>query len=148
MSQPRRRRARGRNLAAVPQVDRAVTVVFAHRILGLRRLREEMLGADLFSDPAWDLLLHLYVQTATGRQVAISSLCRSARVRPTTGLRWINLLVDAGLLVKANDPADARRVFVAFARGGADSMHALLARAMTEAGSDRLDKDASRAPSG
>ena len=148
MNRPRRRRARGRKAAPVPQVDRAVTVAFAHRILGMRQLREEMLGDDLFSDPAWDLLLHLYVQTAAGRQVAISSLCQSARVRPTTGLRWINLLVDGGLLVKADDPTDARRVFVGFALGADEAMHALLARAMSGAGSDCLVKDGSRAPSG
>jgi DNA-binding MarR family transcriptional regulator len=100
----------------------------------LRRLREAALGAVLFSDPAWDLLLHLYVDTAAGRQVAVSGLCQSARVRPTTGLRWINLLVDAGLLVKADDPGDARRVFVAFAPGTEESMHVLLARAMAETG--------------
>ncbi len=136
MSKPRRRRARGRKAAAVPEVDRAVTVAFAHRILGLRHLRDKMLGEDLFSDPAWDLLLHLYVRNAAGLRVAISSLCRSARVRPTTGLRWINLLADAGLLVKADDPADARRVFVGFAEGADETMHALLARAMTEACGD------------
>jgi len=148
MSRPRRRRARGRKPAVAPHVDRAVTVAFAHRILGMRRLRGEMLGGDLFSDPAWDLLLHLYVHAAEGRQIAISSLCQSARVRPTTGLRWINLLADGGLLVKADDPTDARRVFVGFADGADETMHALLARAMSEAGSDCLDKGGSRPPPG
>jgi DNA-binding MarR family transcriptional regulator len=104
----------------------------ARQLLGLRRLREETLGANLFADPAWDLLLHLYVETAAGRQVAISGLCAAARVRPTTGLRWINLLADAGLLEKTGDPGDARRVFVGFAPGAEDRIHRLLTQAMAE----------------
>jgi DNA-binding MarR family transcriptional regulator len=118
--------------ASAVDPGRAATVRYAHRLLDMRRLREEMLGTDLFADPAWDLLLHLCVETAAGRQVAVSGLCQAAKVRPTTGLRWINLLVDAGLLAKTGDPEDARRVFVSFAAGAEESMHALLARAMAE----------------
>ena len=101
-------------------------------LLLARRARDELLGEDLFSDPAWDLLLHLYVESAAGKQVAISGLCSAAKVRPTTGLRWINLLVDAGLLEKSDDPEDARIVFVGFATGADESIHHILARAMAE----------------
>jgi DNA-binding MarR family transcriptional regulator len=114
------------------EAERAATVAFAHQLLALRRLREVTFGPSLFADPAWDLLLHLYVDTAAGRQVSVSSLCQSAQVRPTTGLRWINVLVDEELLVKSDDPEDARRVFIAFAPGAEQRMQKLLARAMTE----------------
>ena len=33
----------------------------ARRLLEARRKREEMLGADLFRDPAWDILLDLFL---------------------------------------------------------------------------------------
>ena len=120
----------------VAQADRSATVRCARQLLGLRRLREEMLGGSLFADPAWDLLLHLYVESAAGRRVAISELCAAAKVRPTTGLRWINLLVEAGLLEKSDDPADARRVFVGFAPGAEEALHRILARAMAESEAD------------
>jgi DNA-binding MarR family transcriptional regulator len=118
--------------AVAAESDRSATVRCARQLLGLRRLREEMLGGSLFADPAWDLLLHLYVESAAGRRVAISELCAAAKVRPTTGLRWINLLVEAGLLEKSDDPADARRVFVGFAPGAEEALHHILARAMAE----------------
>ena len=112
--------------------ERAVALGYARQLLALRQMRRDMLGADLFADPAWDLLLHLYLETSAGRQVAISGLCAAAKVRPTTGLRWINLLVEAGLLAKTDDPADARRVFLSFAPGGEERMDRLLAQAVAE----------------
>ncbi|MDE2442650.1 MAG: MarR family transcriptional regulator, partial [Betaproteobacteria bacterium] len=42
--------------------------------LKARRLREEMFGSELFSDPAWDILLDLYTAEARGESVQISSL--------------------------------------------------------------------------
>ena len=132
MSRSKEVRSGPADQADAAEPDRSATVRCARQLLGLRRLREEMLGGNLFADPAWDLLLHLYVESAAGKQVAISGLCSAAKVRPTTGLRWINLLVDAGLLEKSDDPEDARRVFVGFAPGADESIHHSLARAMAE----------------
>jgi DNA-binding MarR family transcriptional regulator len=108
------------------------TVALARRILMLRRLRETMLGAQFFSDPAWDMLLDLYVQTREDAPVAVSSLCLAAGVPATTGLRWIRNMAAAGLLVRRNDPDDARRVFVRFGPGAEESMQAFLARSAAE----------------
>ncbi|MET1112109.1 MAG: MarR family transcriptional regulator [Allosphingosinicella sp.] len=108
------------------------TVAFAKRLLAMRRLRESMLGPQFFSDPAWDMLLDLYVQTRKEAPVAVSSLCLAAEVPTTTGLRWIQNMVAAGLLVRRNDPADARRVFIGFGPGAEETMHIFLARALAE----------------
>ncbi|HEX9964275.1 MAG TPA: MarR family winged helix-turn-helix transcriptional regulator [Allosphingosinicella sp.] len=108
------------------------TVAIAKRILTLRRLRETILGEEFFSDPAWDMLLDLYVQTRGDAPVAVSSLCLAAGVPATTGLRWIRNMVAAGLLVRRKDPHDARRVFVSFGPGAEESMHVFLVRAQAE----------------
>lgn len=108
------------------------TVVIAKRMLMLRRLRDTVLGGEFFSDPAWDMLLDLYVQTRADAPVAVSSLCVAAGVPPTTGLRWIHKMVAAGVLVRSNDPADARRVFVSFGPEAEESMHVFLVRAVAE----------------
>lgn len=44
--------------------------------------------------------------------MTVSSLCVAAAVPPTTALRWIGLLTERGLLVRAVDDADRRRAFV------------------------------------
>jgi hypothetical protein len=78
-----------------------------------RRLRNKLLPAELFSDPAWDMILDLALAALEHRQVSVSSLCLAANVPTTTALRWIKIMLDQGLLVRTDDAADRRRSFVA-----------------------------------
>lgn len=81
-------------------------------IIKQRRLRERYFDAALFADPGWDILLDLYAAQDEGAQVSVSSLCIAASVPPTTALRWIANMTGAGMLVRVQDPEDARRVFI------------------------------------
>ena len=81
-------------------------------IIKLRRLRDSYFVNDLFADPAWDILLDLMASRLERRQVSVSSLCIAAAVPPTTALRWITAMTESGMLVRQNDPNDARRVFI------------------------------------
>ncbi|MDO6415162.1 winged helix DNA-binding protein [Sphingomonas sp. BIUV-7] len=69
-------------------------------------------GDRLFADPAWEVLLDLYIQQAEGRVVNISSACLATKVPLTTGLRWLNLLREGGLIERTADPHDRRRTLV------------------------------------
>lgn len=89
---------------AAPQILR--------EIIKLRRLRERFFKNDLFADPAWDILLDLKAAAQEGQQVSVSSLCIAAAVPPTTALRWITAMTESGMLIRRQDPADARRVFI------------------------------------
>jgi DNA-binding MarR family transcriptional regulator len=82
-------------------------------IVEMRRLRARHLGEDLFSDPAWDMLLDLMTARIEGKPVPISNLCLAAEVPTTTALRWINDLCRRGLIVRTADRHDRRRVLVA-----------------------------------
>ena len=81
-------------------------------IIKVRRLRERFFQPDLFADPAWDILLDLEAAKQEGQQVSVSSLCIAAAVPPTTALRWITAMTQSGMLLRRQDPADARRVFI------------------------------------
>lgn len=81
-------------------------------MIRMRRMRDRFFDADLFADPAWDMLLDLMAARLEGRQVAVSSLCIAAAVPPTTALRWIRTMTDRGLFVRHSDPRDGRRVFI------------------------------------
>ncbi|MDO6413509.1 winged helix DNA-binding protein [Sphingomonas sp. BIUV-7] len=89
-----------------------------------RRLREHYFSAELFADPAWDMLLDLMAARIEGRTVAVSSLCIAAAVPATTGLRWIKTLTDEGLFVRVDDPQDGRRVFIELSETAAAGMTA------------------------
>ena len=81
-------------------------------IIKLRRLREQFFPPDLFADPSWDILLDLKAAAQEGQRVSVSSLCIAAAVPPTTALRWISAMTESGMLLRRQDPADARRVFI------------------------------------
>ena len=59
------------------------------------------------------MLLDLYAAELEGAQVSVSSLCIAAAVAPTTALRWIGRMTEAGLFVRQPDPFDRRRAFLA-----------------------------------
>ena len=77
-----------------------------------RRLRDQFFGGGLFEDPAWDMLLDLLAAEIERAQVSVSSLCIAAAVAPTTALRWIARMTDAGLFERRPDPFDRRRAFM------------------------------------
>jgi len=91
-------------------------------IIRQREARMKYFDAELFADPAWDILLDLSAARAEGRQVCVTSLCIAAGVPATTALRWIGQMVDSGLLLRVPDPADRRRAHIALADSTADAM--------------------------
>ena len=88
-----------------------------------RRLRDAEFGAGWFEDPAWDMLLDLFAAELEAGRVSVSSLCIAAAVAPTTALRWMARMTDAGLLRRMPDPADRRRAFVTLSDTASAAMH-------------------------
>lgn len=95
-------------------------------IIRARRLREQFFRADLFADPAWDMLLDLMAARIEKKRVAVSSLCIAAAVPATTALRWIKALTDRGLFLRSADPQDGRRVYIELSEETAKSVCAYL----------------------
>lgn len=85
---------------------------YVRSIIRARRQRSHHIDADLFADPAWDILLDLYAGEIGQRRLTVSSVCIAAAVPATTALRWIGTLEARGLIQRSNDPLDGRRVYV------------------------------------
>jgi DNA-binding MarR family transcriptional regulator len=83
------------------------------QIIVNRQSRARFFDPELFSDPAWDMLLDLTAAHGEGAQVSVTSLCIAAGVPATTALRWINQMVESGLFQRVADPSDGRRAFIA-----------------------------------
>lgn len=78
-----------------------------------RRKRTAIFGdPELFGEPGWDILLDLYIAQAEEKPVSVSSACIGSASPPTTGLRWLGVLTQHGLIVREHDPLDQRRVLV------------------------------------
>lgn len=81
-------------------------------VIRARRLRDRFFANELFSDPAWDMLLDLLQAEITQLRGPISSLCIAAAIPATTALRWLKGMTEKGIFVRRDGPHDGRRVFV------------------------------------
>lgn len=78
-----------------------------------RRKRDKIFfGFKIFSDPAWDILLDLFIAEHKGIRLPTSSVALGSGVPATTTLRWLYLLEEKGLIYREDDLLDGRRSFV------------------------------------
>ncbi|QIK78017.1 MarR family transcriptional regulator [Sphingomonas piscis] len=110
----------GERSIASPAPQVSVDAVAA--ALKARRLRVRYFHKNLFADPAWDMMLELLLAELIDRRMTVSRLCASAGVPATTALRWLNNMVQQRLLVRRDDPLDARRSFVELAPDTSSSL--------------------------
>jgi hypothetical protein len=116
-----------RDLAETPG-----NLAIARQAYALRRRRDDIFGRPgLFGEPAWDILLDLYIAHCEGKPVSVSSACIGSAAPPTTGLRWLGVLAHEGLIVRENDSADNRRVMVRLSDAGIAAMENFLNAART-----------------
>ena len=88
-----------------------------------RRFRDGLFKTEgLFSDPAWDILLDLFIAYVGGKGIAISSACIASCVPATTALRWIDALAFSGVVSRYPDPKDRRRSLLKLTPAGVNLM--------------------------
>lgn len=108
----------------LPPQKGAVNPSHLKAVLYARQLRNRHFPKGLFSDPAWDMLLDLYVARLRETRVSVTSLASASGVPPATAYRWMVLLLRHGLIERTPDPTDKRRVFVVLTDAGAERMRA------------------------
>lgn len=121
----------GLDFASEPGGEHPITAADIRQIVRARRLRDRYVGSGLFEDPAWDMMLDLYAAHLERAHVSVSSLCIAAAVAPTTALRWIARLTEAGLFERRPDPFDRRRAFMSLTERGLDAMRRYVSMART-----------------
>lgn len=103
--------------------ERRLFLDWAEAAIRIRDARERILGGQgQFADPAWDLLLDLYVATVQGRPLAVGDACIGARVPQTTALRWLDHLEKLGAVRRSADPRDRRRTLVSLTEAQMSAM--------------------------
>jgi DNA-binding MarR family transcriptional regulator len=91
-------------------------------IIRQRQRRAKLFPDTEFADPAWEMLLDLKAAEGELKRVSISSLCIASGVAPTTALRWIGHMINAGLLARHEDEEDRRRVYICLTAPAAAAM--------------------------
>lgn len=93
-------------------LETSATLV-ATRIIRIRTVIKGILAElGLPVSPVLDILLDLFVSEKNGRNVSISDAAIAGHCSATTGLRWVGVLIDFGLVQRSDDASDNRRSFV------------------------------------
>jgi DNA-binding MarR family transcriptional regulator len=103
----------------------------ASSIYRSRQMRASYFKPSLFSDPAWDMLLDLFINKIGGRRVSTTSLCLAANIPQATGLRWIEHLQEEGLIDRSVAHDDARLKVVEITPKGFQQMRRFIADSVT-----------------
>jgi hypothetical protein len=93
--------------------------------------RQDRPGVDdtrLFGEPAWDMILDLYIHQAKGRPTSITAACIGSHAPATTALRYIDLLCELGWVEKIPDDNDRRRSLLALTPSAKERMSGYLDR--------------------
>jgi DNA-binding MarR family transcriptional regulator len=92
---------------------------YARLLVRERKNRYHFFPDYSFGEPVWDILLDLYIARCSGKLISISSACIAAGVPPTTGLRYVTMMTNEGLIERSADRSDSRVFHVTLS----DEMH-------------------------
>lgn len=94
-------------------------------LLAVRRARDTVFGGDLFSDPAWDILLELYAANLTGRVVSLTDLTTAIGAPAPTVARWVAALTERGLVESNLDSLSLPKLQIRLSAEGTRKMKGL-----------------------
>jgi DNA-binding MarR family transcriptional regulator len=112
-------------------IDREVLIERARQIYLARRRRHRIFGKSMFGEPAWDVLLVLYIAEHAGPRYTIGRLTQVAGLATTTSLRWLDYLEGQRLIARDSHPTDKRAVFVEITDKGLHEMDSYLSETLT-----------------
>lgn len=77
-----------------------------------RRRRLSVFPRSMFGEPAWDMLLALYIHDLAGQRQTIGSLLQFSGTSLSTAKRWLSFLADHDLVRRDDHPTDLRTAFL------------------------------------
>ncbi len=107
-------------------ISREEFVLRARIVLESRRLRFRYFKRSMFGEPAWDMLLVLYITEPTEGRQSISKLAELVETPLSTTVRWIDYLERERLVEREPHPTDRRVIFIRLAAKGRDVLDAYL----------------------
>jgi hypothetical protein len=85
---------------------------FARHILAGRKQRDRYFDPVLFSNPAWDILLNLFVADGEGRTATLLESCLASTVPQGVALRWLRYLKQEEMVLEISDPRHPRQTLI------------------------------------
>jgi DNA-binding MarR family transcriptional regulator len=88
----------------------------------LRRLRRSLFGYEIYSGPAWEILLHLFESHVLDRRDTVGNVTDGTELPGATALRWMARLEQQALIRLRDDHLDRRRRWVELTGAGVELM--------------------------
>jgi DNA-binding MarR family transcriptional regulator len=114
-----------REIASSNEVPSKALLDRAESILRVRRARERLFCRAMFGEPAFDLLLCLYVQSGQ-KGISLTSLATPTGIPYSSAIRWIRYLADKGFVECAESRSDRRATSIQLTRSGRSVMDEFL----------------------
>ena len=106
--------------------DRETLISRARMVVNGRRLRERYFDRQLFGEPAWDILLLLYISENSSARLTTTRLANLIDTPLTTVGRWLSHLENAKLIERQVHPTDKRTVFINLLKKGRAALDSYL----------------------
>jgi DNA-binding MarR family transcriptional regulator len=103
-------------------ISRTALVARAREEFGNRRRRSVIFQRSMFGEPAWDMLLALYILDVSGQRQTTGTLMHFSGAPITTARRWLDYLVENDLARRDHHPTDQRVLFVSLTAKGRDAL--------------------------
>ncbi len=113
-------------LARPGKGDRRQWGQLARSIHRERSRRANYFPAELFGEPAWDILLDLAYAARANELRSTKAACLASQAPEATALRYIEQLVRLGLIERIADKTDRRRKFLRLTMLGERKMEGFL----------------------
>jgi DNA-binding MarR family transcriptional regulator len=113
---------------ATSPVRREILREHARQIRSARDLRHEWFDRNIFGEPAWEMLLTLYIIDDEERRLSTRRIAKLANLSLTTTLRWLDYLEEQLLISRRRNPFDQRVVDTELSDKGRTAMDAYLIR--------------------
>lgn len=114
--------AAAENSLLISATNKMTYYQYIRQIISNRTSRTKFFPQELFSDPAWDIILYLALMNSQSKQASVKSLCMASGVPTTTALRCINALIEKGICERQPDRFDKRRVYIGMSEKGMSAL--------------------------
>lgn len=94
----------------------------ARIVLHSRRARYRHFKRNMFGEPAWDILLVLYITETSRERQTIGRLADWIDTPLSTVVRWVGYLENDGFVARKSHPTDKRTMFIQLLDKGRQAM--------------------------
>ena len=107
--------------------DRAVLGALARKVFIARHARHRFFGKAMFGEPAWDMLLTLYITETAGPRQTVGKISEMSGAPASSAARWLQYLEKERLIIREPHATDRRVIYVELTTKGRETVEGYLA---------------------